>query len=129
MNTPQRIQLSRRKGFNLQKGSLELNGLTAVNCARPSIYGNPFIVGKHGTTAECVDLFEKLCAGFLCISIGDDECIAAQERFIKKAIPKIKAGALRGKNVACFCKLNKLCHCDVYIKYGFTTMQGAGNAK
>lgn len=30
---PQRIQLSRKKGFNLQKASLKLNSLPAVNCA------------------------------------------------------------------------------------------------
>ena len=111
---PQRVRLSRRKGFNLQEASFELNRLPAVNCARPSIYGNPFIVGKHGDTAKCVDLFRKLCAGFLCISV-DADCIAAQKRFIAKAVPKIKAGELRGKNLACFCQLSKPCHCDVLL--------------
>lgn len=39
---PQRLQLSRKRGFNLQAASRTLNGLEAVNVARPSKFGNPF---------------------------------------------------------------------------------------
>lgn len=39
---PVRLQLSRRKGFDLQALSLATNGLPAVNVARPSKLGNPF---------------------------------------------------------------------------------------
>lgn len=39
---PQRLQLSRRKGFRLQTASRALNGLPAVNVARPSKWGNPY---------------------------------------------------------------------------------------
>ena len=115
MKIPQRIRLSRRAGFNLQAESLKLNGLTAVNCARPGIYGNPFIFGKHGDTARCVDLFRKLCHGYQCISV-DMDCIKAQERFLAKAVPKIKAGALRGKNLACHCLLKNDCHCQPLLE-------------
>jgi hypothetical protein len=34
---PVRLQLSRRKGFDLQVWSREVNGLDVVNCARPAI--------------------------------------------------------------------------------------------
>lgn len=48
---PVRLQLSRKKGFRLQEASRALNGLEAVNVARPSRWGNPFKVGKAGPTA------------------------------------------------------------------------------
>lgn len=41
MTAPIRLQLSRRKGFNLQAASRAANGLDAVNVARPSKWGNP----------------------------------------------------------------------------------------
>lgn len=44
--TPQRIQLSRKKGFNLQEFSRKLNGLPAVICARPHYWGNKFKVSN-----------------------------------------------------------------------------------
>lgn len=47
---PVRLQLSRKKGFDLQALSLETNGLPAVSVARPSKWGNPFRVGDGGAT-------------------------------------------------------------------------------
>ena len=37
MSRPVRLRLSRAKGFNLQEHSQAVNGLPAVNCARPKI--------------------------------------------------------------------------------------------
>lgn len=42
---PVRLQLSRRKGFNLQALSLATNGLPAVSVAKPSKWGNPCRIG------------------------------------------------------------------------------------
>src|SRR4051812_11243137 len=42
MTKPVRLQLSRRKGFDLKALSLETNGLPGVNVARPGKWGNPF---------------------------------------------------------------------------------------
>ena len=115
--TPQRIQLRRTAGWNLQEFSQSLNQLSAINCARPGIYGNPFIVGKHGNAECCVRLHKNLCNGIFTASVGD-ECWHAQRQFALKALPKIKAGALSGKNLACFCPLlageglHNPCHCD-----------------
>jgi hypothetical protein len=62
--SPVRIRRSRAKDFNLQAHSHAINGLPAVNCARPSRFGNPF------TVTECRE------AGF----IGTDAEIAAHLR-------------------------------------------------
>lgn len=112
--TPVRLQLSRRKGFNLQDHSRSVNGLEAVNCARgPGRHlGNPFIVGKHGTRAECVRMHEALLSGLLCVSV-DAECIEAQKRHL--GYVKRNFRRLRGKNFACWCR-GKPCHADVLLE-------------
>lgn len=118
---PGRLQLSRKKGFNLQTLSLATNGLPAVNCARPSKFGNPF------TIAGCRD------AGF----IGGDKVIAARcvEAFrvwidtpywrnnwqgpeSERRRDAIFSGLsdLRAKNLSCFCKRDAPCHCDVLLE-------------
>lgn len=110
---PVRLQLSRKKGFDLQELSREVNGLPAVNVARPSGYGNPFVIGEtpsiafHAytrerieTAAEAVDLYRRLCIANFAKS---DDCV---DRLL----------ALRGKNLACWCAPDAPCHADVLLE-------------
>lgn len=48
MTKPVRLQLSRKKGFNLQRHSLAANGLPAINVARPNRWGNHWKIGSKG---------------------------------------------------------------------------------
>ena len=92
---PHRIKLSRKAGFNLQKFSMELNGLPAVNCARPGAYGNPYTVkeyGRHNAIAQFKWLVDKY-----------------------NLESKLK-NELRGKNLACWCDLDEECHCDFLLE-------------
>lgn len=98
--TPQRIQLSRKKGFNLQAVSRSLNGLEAVNCERPGKWGNPFKICAGIDRDRAVLLFEKM--------VDDNIWTFQTKRDIKKE--------LFGKNLACFCPLNLPCHCDVLLR-------------
>ena len=95
MTKPVRLQLSRRKGFDLQRASRDLNGLLAVNCARPGKWGNP----------------HKVCAGV--------NAELAVQRFREDfgAHPEY-AGIkeLRDKNLACYCALDSPCHADVLLE-------------
>lgn len=101
--TPSRVQLSRRKGWRMP--------LDTVKVDRSTKWGNPFIVGKHGTRAECVDLFEKMLAGYTCVSTGDsDKQIAYREMVLRDR------GELAGKNLACWCPIGAPCHADVLLK-------------
>lgn len=85
-----------------------------VVVSRPGKWGNPFIVGKHGDRKYCVELFRKLCGGYLCISL-DAACISDQEQFLKHA--KLHLTDLRGKNLACWCRMDgEPCHADVLLK-------------
>lgn len=63
----------------------------AVYCGRPSLYGNPFVVGKHGTRDEVCDRFEK------------------------EIMPLLDLTDLRGKDLVCFCKPHR-CHCDALLR-------------
>jgi hypothetical protein len=108
---PQRIRLSRAKGFNLQDTSRALNGLAAMNVTRPSEWGNPFRVGQDGDRAFCVELFCHLLAGR--IAINTKATIEAQSRYLDHA--KQNMTLLRGRNLACWCPPHALCHADVLL--------------
>lgn len=99
---PQRIQLSRKKGWRMPPNTLKVD--------RTSKWGNPFVVGVHGTKAECVRLFELLLGGVLCVSCGN---AAAQQAYLDMA--KCDHKELRGKNLACWCPQNTPCHADVLL--------------
>lgn len=91
---PQRIQLSRRKGFKLQEVSMALNGLPAVNVARPSRFGNPFVVGKPGGAFTAL-VKDNRHAWQLYASVSPDNA---------KLVDAARR-ELRGKNLACWCPL------------------------
>lgn len=63
-----------------------------IYIGRPSKWGNPFIVGKHGVRGECVDLYAQWIR-------NQPELLAALSE-------------LDGKVIACWCKPNS-CHGDV----------------
>ena len=73
---PVRLRLSRAKGFNLQDHSLATNGLSAVNVARPSKWGNPFVLMNE----EGWPLIEgpRYCSG-----VPDDDWDVAQEEVVR----------------------------------------------
>jgi hypothetical protein len=86
---PVRMRLSRAKGFNLQAASLALNGLPAVNVARPSKWGNPFVCHHPGSPLErpmapktAVSAFRSLIekeGGSFAVAKGKDS-VALHER-------------------------------------------------
>lgn len=107
---PVRLRLSRAAGFNLQETSRAHNGLEAVHVGRPGPWGNPFIVGRHGDSAYCVDLYRALLAGML--RVGPDiEALERARRFIAENL-----GELRGRNLACWCRPGQPCHADVLLE-------------
>lgn len=112
MTKPVRLQLSRRKGFDLQALSQATNGLPASHVSRPGPWGNPFVVGKQGDAAYCVDLYKALLAGLLRVGRDPDtEALEACRAFVSDHLAE-----LRGRNLACWCKLGAPCHADVLLK-------------
>lgn len=117
MTHPVRLRLSRARGFDLQAHSRAVNGLAAVNVARPTKWGNPFVVGKHGTRADCVRWFIVMCDGMLVVNhMSLDE----QMDFYRNL--RAEAETLRGRNLACYCRLPShgepdLCHAAVLLAW------------
>lgn len=109
---PVRLQLSRRKGFDLQALSKSINGREAVHVGRPGPWGNPFVVGKHGDAACSVDLYKALLAGLLRVGADPDiAALARTRRFVAENVDE-----LRGKNLACWCKPGAPCHANVLLE-------------
>ncbi len=107
MTKPVRLQLSRKRGFDLQDQSHAVNGLPAVSVARPGKWGNPFAVGSLCSAegrvrpvadkSEAVRLYRKFAAPDVALQVS-----TYQE--------------LRGKNLACWCGPEDSCHADVLLE-------------
>lgn len=118
MTTPVRLRLSRARGFDLQAHSCAVNGLAAVNVARPTPWGNPFVVGKHGTRADCVRWFIVMCDGMLVVT--GHATLDEQKNFYHRL--RAEAETLSGRNLACYCRLPRLgepdlCHAAVLLAW------------
>lgn len=144
MTKPERIQLSRAGGFSLQNVSYALNGLEAVNVARPSKWGNPFnfrssefsfVALSLGCRADFKGRQEASVKAFRAWLVpGGGRRVKETEFGVVlegrgKRVPigaRAKAGlapaiddvrnALRGKNLACWCKPGWYCHADVLLE-------------
>jgi hypothetical protein len=98
-----RVRLSRAKGWRMPPNTVKVD--------RATCWGNPFVVGRHGTAAECVDLYRKLASGLICLSTGN-----IQEQQTARANMLVARTDLRGRNLACWCALDKPCHADVLLE-------------
>lgn len=84
---PMRVQLSRRKGYRKPAGT--------VVVSRPSKWGNPYRASEcEGGSRGAVECFRVLVE-------SEPETIAAIQN------------ELRGKQLACWCPLDRPCHADV----------------
>lgn len=96
---PHRVQLSRRKGWQMPPNTLKVD--------RTTRFGNPFRPGAPGIPDRraAVKWFERaLRTGEL--THGD-----ANSPFR----PDIIRAQLRGKNLACWCPLDEPCHADLLL--------------
>lgn len=100
---PERIQLSRRKGWRKPENT--------VVVARPSKWGNPYKVGMRGfLTGEPFEVINRAHAVLL------------YRQNLAPLIDRRALEQLRGKNLACWCPLvdadgNPIpCHADVLLE-------------
>jgi Domain of unknown function (DUF4326) len=99
--TPKRIQLSRAKGWKIPQNT--------INVARGPgrKWGNPFPVQKN-------HLWKDAAWAVLQFSFWIDQTDTFDGYPDPPSIDEIKA-ALRGKNLACWCKPGNPCHADVLL--------------
>ena len=95
---------ARRSSGLLVPAHVQLGAPRAVHCkrelhhvyiGRPSKWGNPFVVGKHGARGECVTLYERWL-------LENTELMAALDE-------------LRGLVLGCWCA-PRPCHGDVLVR-------------
>lgn len=123
---PQRIRLQRKRGFKLQEVSRALNGLEAVNVQRPTKWGNPYPAAIYGRDMA-VMLYERTVRGIWWCGLipanwSDEQAVDAYEAHSQwlARMGEHPIGAarreLRGKNLACWCSIDKPCHADVLLE-------------
>lgn len=100
MSKPQRIQLSRAKGWRMPPG--------AVKVDRSTRWGNPFAPGQTGPMGR-TPIDREGAVGFFRAMLADPELRAA-------ARYPIDLSELRGRDLACWCALDQPCHADILIE-------------
>ncbi len=129
--TPIRVQRSRKKGYKLPENT--------VCVSRGTKYGNPFEVSKDGnkwiiTTSEgkrCEEILAKNAKlkyntkeeatidAIKCYSkwiVPYEHSSPISDFYISKHILQEAISDLRGKTLACWCKLDEHCHADFLLK-------------
>lgn len=117
-----RIQRKRTKGWRIPENTIYVG--------RPSKWGNPIklegdcIFIDAGYRRKIFDRWVYYRLGFIDDVLHIYELILQGTPFVNKDLQywsdKFKENniiELKGKNLACFCPLNKPCHADILLKY------------
>jgi hypothetical protein len=130
---PVRLQLSRKRGFNLQALSLATNGLPAVNVARPHRWGNAWKIGSTVfdmstfSFRKCITVKDAVQAFRQSVD-WDPDAVWWHRRTESGELITAWGGygpghrnrktirdELRAKNLACWCASGAPCHADVLL--------------
>lgn len=88
-----------------------------IKVDRTTKWGNPCIVGVHGTREECVKWLEYALAGSIVLGHKNkDGTWLADQLLAYRKMAKRNRRFLVGKNLACWCPLDKPCHADVLLR-------------
>lgn len=101
---PQRIQRKRTKGWRMPEG--------AVYVGRGSTWGNPWRIGDRLMTYAGPLNGSQRCQEFF---MDAHLAVALYRAAFAPDLPEIVA-TLRGKDLACWCPLDQLCHADVLLE-------------
>ena len=115
MVRPQRMQLSRKAGYNLQAASEALNGLPARRITRPGPWGNPFTIEE---TAKRYKL-DRDAAQAKAVALCGEWLKGTLDKKLSRGDPPSRADIrenLAGHNLACWCKPGTPCHADILIE-------------
>lgn len=125
--TPQRIQLSRTKGWRKPQG--------AVVVTRRTVWGNPFKIGEPSghqfsdggdatpmiaamTRDQVLSMYHDLLRGFITPEMHPQGHAWMREfkRKMRGGHPtEMAVSYLRGKDLCCWCRLDQPCHADVLL--------------
>ena len=120
---PGRIQRVRRKGWRMPPNT--------VYVGRPTVFGNPIGCIQHGCYRKpcgccepyfcCVDKYEEYVRSGLENRPSLTRCFAvcfgdAAEGYPVRSELVRRLPELRGKNLCCWCPLDRPCHADVLLE-------------
>lgn len=105
---PIRVQLSRKKGWRMPPNTMSV--------ARPHPMGNPHHVG-FCPTCGVTHTREEAIAEFEAMFTNDPFLVAMTEM------------AIKGKNLACWCKLDEPCHADFLLRLANDTAQATSTKR
>jgi hypothetical protein len=106
VQAPHRVRLSRKRGWRLPENT--------VVVSRPSKWGNPwrpgklYVIGREEGDDVCEAFTVEQCVTRFSHWLG----VSADGRRIAEAARH----ELRGKNLACWCALDRPCHADVLLR-------------
>lgn len=120
--TPHRVQRRRTKGWRMPENTLYVG--------RGTIFGNPVVCTPHGCELKpcgccpeyrcCVKVFREYVTsgiekrdsrtGSLSIAIDGYDGYPRRNELVRR-LPE-----LRGKNLACWCSLDRPCHADILLE-------------
>ena len=123
---PTRIQRKRTKGWRMPPNT--------VYVGRPTVFGNVVVCTPHGCTKKpcgccepfrcCIDVYREYvmsgvenrdsCTGAFRYAFEALDGYPVRNEIVRR-LPK-----LRGKNLACWCPLDKPCHADVLLELANT---------
>ena len=92
---PVRIQRKRTKGWKMPDNT--------VYVGRGTAWGNPYKIGAIPVYGDCGQTLEEVLWAYENLFLADKD-----------------VSILRGKNLACFCALDKPCHADILLKLANT---------
>lgn len=104
-DAPIRIRLSRAKGWRMPANT--------VSVARPTTWGNPFVIGE---TYPIVEEGHHEPIGESKIEDAADAVRAFRSWCEETMVPFGDLDPLRGKNLGCWCALDAPCHADVLLE-------------
>jgi hypothetical protein len=98
---PVRIQRKRVKGWKMPPNT--------VSVTRPGRWGNPFKVGtinRDPNSGEKIKTLKNI-----------DDVLKWYKNYLKyRGMEDTIIKELKGKNLACFCKIGEPCHADILLK-------------
>lgn len=115
MSEPLRIQRQRTKGWKMPDG--------AVYVGRPTLWGNPVVVNDKCSRATAVKMYRRMLTtsqtrlvGMLVYEDGTIAPLAGIGLTIWRNKVRQSLHDLRGKDLACWCRLDQPCHADVLLE-------------
>lgn len=106
---PIRVQRKRVKGYRMPPNT--------ISVARPGRWGNPYHVVPCGEKSFSVIYKSDGLELMIAWALPEDMALQlAIDRFEEGVNIEAAIKQLKGKNLSCFCPLDKPCHADVLLK-------------